>query len=588
MDETGLAAPFAVQAAVADVSGRRGPSAASRNLVVCCDGTGNVWQPGPDKTNVVKLFESLIRDEHQLSYYDPGVGTPDGTLSGDSDGGLRWRDTLARLGGLAWGDGVWSNVAEAYTFLLRNYRPGDRIFLTGFSRGAFTARVVSGLVHLFGLVRPEHENMIPTLLRVYRSKNSATRTETADSLKFQFARGDVPVHFIGCWDTVESVGIWEFLGARISSDRNVKPNFHHIRHALALDELRWPFKPREYIAPDDLPTDGSRTFSQVWFRGAHSDIGGGYREAGLAHITLHWMAREAYAQGLAIDLERLGQYAADPFDVLHDQVTRMPAWILAGVFGRRLPAAIEVHESVVTRAENERDPLFRVPDDATSAATLRAVSRANDSEEILPPLPVAAANATPRRQALPRWLIPLWLISGVATALLFAASLGAGTDLALAYQLGWKRPIHAGLGQALAAWQESSGTNVAGLLRADLALIVSYSVFFTLLLYLLFRWHSQWRYPGEFLGKAACLSGLALPLADLVEDWLTFNALDAHLRQNGGRSGLAWIPHAWLDHIYSLGTTLASLAKFVALGTLLAVVLYCALAGVAGSLARNR
>jgi uncharacterized protein (DUF2235 family) len=585
MDETGLAAPLARAAAAADVIDRPGPSAASRNLVVCCDGTGNVWQPGPDKTNVVKLFESLIRDEHQLAYYDPGVGTPDGTLSGD---GLRVRDTLARLGGLAWGDGVWNNVAEAYTFLLRNYRPGDRIFLTGFSRGAFTARAVSGLVHMFGLVRPEHENMIPTLLRVYRSKNSVTRTQTAASLKLQFARGDVPIHFIGCWDTVESVGIWEFLGAKITSDRNVKPNFHHIRHALALDELRWPFKPREYIAPDALPADRSRTFSQVWFRGAHSDIGGGYNEAGLANITLHWMAREAYEQGLAIKLADLEQYQTDPFDVLHDPVSRMPAWILAGVFGRRLPAAIEMHESVLARAENERDPVFRVPDDAVPAATLRAVCRANGSEEILPPLPVAAVNATPRRQALPRWLIPLWLLSGVATALLFAASLGAGTDLAFAYQLGWKRPLFAGLGQALAAWQESSRTNVAGLLRADLALIASFSVFFTLLLFLLFRWHSRWKYPGELLGKAACFSGLALPLADLVEDWFTFKALDAYLRQNSGRSGLSWIPYAWLDHVYSIGTTLASLAKFVSLGILLAVVLYCALVGVAGSLARSR
>ena len=148
-----------------------------RNLVVCCDGTGNIWKPGPDKTNVAKLFEVLEKSNSQITYYDPGVGTPDGALSGDEGGGIPYRETLRRLGGLAWGDGVWTNVAEAYTFLLRNYQHGDRIFLFGFSRGAFTARAVSGLIHMFGLLREGHENLIPSILRVYRSKQPSERSK---------------------------------------------------------------------------------------------------------------------------------------------------------------------------------------------------------------------------------------------------------------------------------------------------------------------------------------------------------------------------------------------------------------------------
>src|SRR5205809_5877411 len=103
----------------------------SRNLVICCDGTGNVWGPSADRTNVVKLVECLVADhpERQLHYYDPGVGTPDGYLTeGD---GLSKTAIMKRVAGLLFGEGVWTNVAEAYRFLMTNYAPGDRIFLFG-------------------------------------------------------------------------------------------------------------------------------------------------------------------------------------------------------------------------------------------------------------------------------------------------------------------------------------------------------------------------------------------------------------------------------------------------------------------------
>ena len=125
-------------------------SAVGRNLVVCCDGTGNLWRPGACDTNVVRLFKALPPDDpqQQLSYYDPGVGTPDGLVGTGGRAGLFSLDTLRRVAGLAWGDGVWDNVAQAYLFLCHHHQPGDRIYLFGFSRGAFTVRVVAGLSRL--------------------------------------------------------------------------------------------------------------------------------------------------------------------------------------------------------------------------------------------------------------------------------------------------------------------------------------------------------------------------------------------------------------------------------------------------------
>lgn len=258
-------------------------SAVGRNLVVCCDGTGNLWRPGVCDTNVVRLFMALPRDDpQQLGYYDPGVGTPDGLVGTGGRAGLFSLDTLRRVAGLAWGDGVWDNVAQAYLFLCHHHQPGDRIYLFGFSRGAFTVRVVSGLIHLFGLLRPGHEHLMSTLLRLYRhpvDPDHPTPEEVAAGIRAfgdRFCRSGVEVHFIGVWDTVETVGMSQMFGVGSSNPRNtqVKPSYRHVRHALALDELRWTFLPRRYTLPAES-LDPGQTFRQVWFRGAHSDVGGG-------------------------------------------------------------------------------------------------------------------------------------------------------------------------------------------------------------------------------------------------------------------------------------------------------------------------
>lgn len=578
-----------------------------RNLVVCCDGTGNIWKPGPDKTNVAKLFEVLEKSNDQITYYDPGVGTPDGALPGDVGGGIPCRDTLRRLGGLAWGDGVWTNVAEAYTFLLRNYQHGDRIFLFGFSRGAFTARAVSGLIHMFGLLREEHENLIPSILRVYRSKQpserlKAERARAAKEFKTNFARqfsaknGEstqhVPIHFIGCWDTVESVGIWQFLGATITSDPAVKPGFHHVRHAMALDELRWSFKPRPYSPPAIPPSDVTRSFKQVWFRGAHSDIGGGYREAGLSNIALHWMAREAHAHGLHIDMNRLEAHETNPFDMLHDQILAMPAWVLAGMFQRDLPRDLQIHDSVYLRDRQEPKCGQPIPANATRVETLRTVeinSIAGSRNEIgIQEVPTVSTlnNVLPRKQPHPRWFFSAFAISGLTFFALLFCSLGAGVTLAIDFQLGLERGHFSSLGAALSEWQTAECVSVASLLVLDSLFIATYSVFFTLLLFVLLRWRSEKRgYPSQTLGKFACTSALGFPLSDLTENCLTFKALDAYLLRD---TGAHWISPSLVEGIYSLGTTFAATAKFVFLGLLIAILFYCLISGLFGAPLRER
>lgn len=559
--------------------------ATPRQLVICCDGTGNIWKPGPAKTNVAKLFAVLEKSPRQVAYYDPGVGTPDGTVS-DDDGGIFSLDTWRRLGGLAWGHGVWRNVAEGYTFLLRNYRDGDQIFLFGFSRGAFTVRAISGLVHLFGLLRAEHENLLPALLRVYRGpaadeRQKAERQKAADEFRQQFAArypgtgNVVPIHFIGCWDTVESVGLGQFLGAAITSDPQVKATFRHVRHALALDELRWPFIPRRYLPPKDA-TENSCSYRQVWFRGAHSDVGGGYRDdAGLSNITWHWLVREACALGLHLEPGALEQHPVQPTALLHSQITASPPWLLAGVFRRSIPKDDAVmHESVRERDDAGDSRPIAWPEGATFCSTRTVLPGANGPETIAIP---QASPSPPRRQAPATWLPLALVFSGGLTALLWARLTDdAGLSL-LRLQFGADRASFWHLGQALAANAEE----VSRLLRWDFLFIVVYSVFSVLLLFRLFHAIGARRYPSEALGKAACFSLLALPLADLAENVFTLCALDRGLTVTPSAS---LFPPAWWEVLASLLTSLAATVKFAAL---LALVVVTVISGLACLRLRN-
>ncbi|MDB5742583.1 MAG: hypothetical protein JWR68_898 [Polaromonas sp.] len=280
----------------------------ARQLIVCCDGTNNNLTGRRNDTNVTQLCELLAPEaQEQRLYYDPGVGNP-GELPGAT-----WGDKLSRryerLHGLVFGKGIYENIEEAYRFIMRNWQLGDEIYLFGFSRGAFTARSVGGLVTQFGILRAGMEGLVPTLLHIYFSDRQKGRQEyeriraQIRALYCDQAGREAPVWFVGVWDTVASVGA-PLLSREITASPTIAgKNFRHVRHALALDEYRRNFLPRPYAIETgyDYAQHG-QSIRQEWFSGAHCDVGGGYAnaQAGLSHQTLLWMVGEAAGCGLRL------------------------------------------------------------------------------------------------------------------------------------------------------------------------------------------------------------------------------------------------------------------------------------------------
>jgi uncharacterized protein (DUF2235 family) len=304
-----------------------------KHIIICCDGTGNEY--GDTNSNVVRLFQALERDGDQRArYYHPGVGTM-GAQNALTEAGKIW----TQFKGLAFGYGLSANITDAYRYLMQTFEPDDRIFIFGFSRGAYTARALCGMLQMFGLLAPGADGQVPYAMRLFKHRDRALFSGLhAHTSKFAVARGfkatfcrDCKPYFLGLWDTVSSVG-WFF------DPIGLKPgglpytyslgDVSIIRHALSIDERRAFFRPN---LVQDQP---ERNIKQVWFAGVHSDVGGSYPEAesGLSKISLGWMLREAQNEGLRLDAAKvagiLGGNPAHakplPNAVLHNSLT--PAW----------------------------------------------------------------------------------------------------------------------------------------------------------------------------------------------------------------------------------------------------------------------
>jgi uncharacterized protein (DUF2235 family) len=265
-----------------------------KNIVICLDGTGNEY--GDRNSNVVKLYSTLIIDRtHQVGYYHPGVGTM-GAPTAHNKVTKAW----TVLVGLAFGAGLLANVGDAYRYLMNVYEQGDSVFIFGFSRGAYTARALAGLLHMYGLLSPGNEGLIPYIIRMYakQTRSAAGMTHTfqvATGFKATFCR-PCPLHFVGVWDTVSSVGwIWDPVKLPYTAQN---PDMANGRHAISIDERRCYFQSNVWGSP--LP---GQNIKQVWFAGVHSDVGGSYPESqsGLSKIALEWMLCEALPFGLLID-----------------------------------------------------------------------------------------------------------------------------------------------------------------------------------------------------------------------------------------------------------------------------------------------
>jgi uncharacterized protein (DUF2235 family) len=264
----------------------------SKNIILCCDGTNN--QFSGDHTNVIRTYKVAERSARQVTFYDCGVGTlPEPWAQGRL--AKRW----SMLKGLAFGSGFTQNIADAYRFLMANYEADDKVFLFGFSRGAFTARALAGMLHSVGLLYAGTENLIPYAQRYWRRDfgPQSDGGKICAEFKATLAR-PCPVHFIGAWDTVSSVGFINQFRTFPFTLHN--PEVTHVRHAVAIDERRSCFRQNLMFRDRSLP---AQDVKNVWFAGVHSDVGGGYPpfEAGLAKISFGWMMHEAAACGMHIE-----------------------------------------------------------------------------------------------------------------------------------------------------------------------------------------------------------------------------------------------------------------------------------------------
>lgn len=258
-----------------------------RNLVLCCDGTSN--QFSKDRTSVIKLFHALIKDDtRQLVYYHPGIGTRAPTGIGTKTGG--W---VARTAGLAFGYKLQDDVTDAIAFLMDNYRDGDRLYVFGFSRGAYTARVICAMLHLYGLPMAGNDPLVPyatqmlwALARAGSAANYQACRQLAQDFKGTISSRECKTHFLGVWDTVNSVG---WIGSPLTMPyARDNPDVAIVRHAKAIDERRGFFRVNWF------KEDPARDIREVWFPGTHCDVGGGFPEAesGLSKYPLEWMARK--------------------------------------------------------------------------------------------------------------------------------------------------------------------------------------------------------------------------------------------------------------------------------------------------------
>jgi uncharacterized protein (DUF2235 family) len=305
-----------------------------KNIVVCYDGTNKEY--GRDNTNVVKTFETILRNEGQVAFYDPGVGT-------FSFLGRVLGRRLGILLGMAFGYGIRQNIEDGYEYLMNRYEPGDNVYIFGFSRGAYTARALAGMIHYFGIAQKGSKNLIPYVSKMYFRINRKKEYDIYRNFKKAFSHPCNP-HFIGIWDTVAALG--PNLSKRFP-DLELNQDVRHGCHAIAIDERRKPYKVTLW---DESKKKKEQEIEQVWFAGAHSDVGGGCAndERALSDIAFGWMMDKAHDCGLKL---------ADNWqkDLRQDALGRMHngwrlSWIIFGwPVSRKLPENIKIHQSVIDR-----------------------------------------------------------------------------------------------------------------------------------------------------------------------------------------------------------------------------------------------
>jgi len=314
----------------------------SKRIVFCADGT---WDTSDKHTNVYKLYKALLTTADQVPIYDDGVGATGHPI-------------LKLLGG-AFGTGLWQKIKDGYTKIAHVYEAGDEVFLFGFSRGAFTARSLAGMIAACGLpAKNFSDKLVDVAFSAYRDKD-----HRAELLK-QLAGCDIHdgnLTMVGVWDTVGSLGIPSVIG-KVDPvlygflDTTLHPDVKHAYHALAIDEMRCEFPPTLWTS---APAPG-QTLEQVWFCGVHSDVGGGEPDEvdgspSLSDIPLTWMIDKASALGLQFDPAVTKQFAL-PLDQKYALDKLHTSWSpLCGVPKKReIDKNASLANSVLVRFLNDK------------------------------------------------------------------------------------------------------------------------------------------------------------------------------------------------------------------------------------------
>lgn len=351
----------------------------TRNLIISTDGTWNT----PDQSdrgrivpsNVVKTCRAAAGATQagiaQLVYYDTGVGT-----------GGKWD----KIKGGMFGVGLSNNIKQAYGAIGREFQPEDKLFLFGFSRGAYTARSLSGLIGLCGVPDPGKgsiDEIVENAFDIYRLNPKKKREERERRARQHCAEFSHQLNgrllneiwFLGVWDTVGALGVplkpLNFIARK-------KHKFHdtalgaHIKnayHTVAIDERRRPFLPTLWLEKN---VNSGQNVEQVWFPGVHTNIGGGYVDAGLSDRTFLWMCLKARNCGLGFDAAFLKRRVDPNYHGELRNSMNLGYWALTpvtrNIFGRwkasddgnKYPAAGEqIHYSAKQRYEHVTEAVYR-------------------------------------------------------------------------------------------------------------------------------------------------------------------------------------------------------------------------------------
>ena len=255
----------------------------NKRLVICSDGTWNTPQTLTNVIKTVRCIKPVGEDgKHQIVFYDQGIGT---------------YNILDKIMGGVFGKGIEQNIIDAYRFIAHNYQAGDEIYCFGFSRGAYTVRALSGMLHTIGVLPKSELHTLTAAYKYYRTP--AYKRNSGEYAQYHKPQIEV----MAVWDTVGSFGVpTPFIRGLTKPfisffDTHLSPDVKSAYQALALDEKRPPFQPALWSG-----THGeNQKVEQVWFCGAHSDVGGGYPQSGLSDISLMWMIEKVSLSGLAFD-----------------------------------------------------------------------------------------------------------------------------------------------------------------------------------------------------------------------------------------------------------------------------------------------